>query len=165
MKKVRLAVTVMAVIPLLGGWALAHGPRGGKTDQGPGSGYGYYSNLTSEQQEKLQSLERSFHQDTAEVRGKLHQTTLELQGLWSDPKTDPEKIRAKQREVFELQRQLKERALEHRLAIREVVPEQYFGCGPWGHGLHKGPGPWTKRGHMWAPGSGPRKGYGGGFCW
>lgn len=174
MKKTRNTLTVIAVIAavvLLGGWAFAHGPWGERGYGYGGSGHGYpygsspYSSLTPEQREKLQAQEQKFYQDTAELRRELYQKRLELQALWADPKADPEKIKAKQGEVSELQRRIQDKALEHQLAVRELLPEEGIGSGSWcpdygmGYGHHYG------MRHMWGPGPGPKSSYGGGRCW
>ena len=160
------AIGIIVAIVLVGGWAFAHGPWGKRGYGGPGYGREYsYSNLSPEQKEKLQAQEQKFYEDTAELRKELSQKSLELRGLWKDPKADPEKIRAKQKELFELHRRIQERALEHRLAIRELLPEEGIGQGTWGSGYGMGYGPHHGRGHMWGPGPGSRGGYGGGPCW
>jgi len=156
---------VLAVV-LVGGWAFAHGPWGSKGHRDPGYGHGYsYSDLSPEQREKLQAQEQKFYQDTAQLRRELYQKRLELRSLWIDPKADPEKIKAKQREVFELQRQFQDKALEHRLAIRDLIPEEFLGQDPCGHGYGMGYGDHHGRGHMRGHGPGHRGGYGGGPCW
>ena len=165
MRKTKQTLTVIGIIVaivLVGGWALAHSPWGKKGFGGPGYGREYlHSKLSPEQREKLQAQEQKFYEDTAELRGELHQMRLELRGLWIDPKADPEKIKAKEKELFELQRRIQEKALEYRLAIRELLPEEVIGKGPWGYGM--GYGPHHRRGYMGGPGSG--RGYGGGSCW
>jgi Spy/CpxP family protein refolding chaperone len=165
-KNTIVAVAVVAAIVLVVGWAFAHGPWGarGYGHRGYGSGYPYES-LTPEQREKLQAQEQKFNQDTAELRRELYQKRLELQGLWADPKADPEKIKAKQREVSELQRRIQEKALDHQLAVRELLPEEGIGSGSWCSGYGMGYGHHYGRGHMWGPGPGPKSGYGGGRCW
>jgi Spy/CpxP family protein refolding chaperone len=163
-KNMLTAIGIVLAIVVVGGWAFAHGPRG---ERGYGHhGYGGgdpYSNLTSEQREKLQAQKEKFYQDTAQLRRELQQKRLELQGLWIDPKADPEKIKAKQREVFELQSRIQEKTLEHKLATRELLPEEGIGQGPWGHGM--GYGPHHESGHMGGHGPGAMKGYGRGPCW
>lgn len=159
------AIAVMMALVLMGGWAFAQGPKGKRGDWYPGCGYGYSSNLSPEQREKLQAQKQKFYQDTAELRRELYQKRLESQGLWIDPKADPEKIKAKQREIFELQRQFQEKALEHILAIRELLPQEYFDQMPLGFGHGMGYGRRHGRGHMWGPGFGPKRGYGGGHRW
>jgi Spy/CpxP family protein refolding chaperone len=169
MKKTKTALVVIGVtvaVVLVGGWAFAHGPWGarGYGHHGYGSGYPY-SSLSPEQREKLQAQEQKFYQDTAEFRRELYQKRLELEVLWADPKADPEKIKAKQREVSELQRRIQEKALEHQLAIRDLLPEEGIGSGSWCPGYGMGYGHHYGRGHMSGPGPRSRRGYGGGPCW
>lgn len=169
-KRTILVVTVVMTLALMGGWAFAHGMWGGRGRMYPGSGYGYGSNLAPEQQEKLQAQEQRFYQDTAELQRQLYQKRLELQGLFIDPNAGPDQIKAKQREIFELQRQFQERALDHRLALRELLPEAYSGQWPCGNGPGYGhmmgygrhQGGWHMGG---GPGFGARRGFGGGPCW
>ena len=160
------AIGIVLAIVLVGGWAFAHGPWGGREYGHRGYGGGDpYSNLSPEQKEKLQAQHQKFSEDTGELRKELSQKRLELRSLWIDPKADPEKIKAKQREVFELQRRLQEKALEHKLAIRELLPEEGIGQGPWGHGYGMGFGSHHGRGHMGGHGFGAKRGYGRGPCW
>ncbi len=143
-----LVITLVAAIVLMGGWAFAHGSWG---KRGYGPGCGDYSNLTPEQREKLQAQHEKFYQDTAELRRDLDQKRLELQRLWTDTEFDSEKVKAKQKEIFEVQRQLQEKALENRLATREILPQEEPGWGPWGHGHgpgHMGYGHGYGMGHM-----------------
>lgn len=161
-KSMLIVIGIIVAIVLVGGLALAHRPWGGK---GYGDRrYGYvdpYANLSPEQREKLQAQEQKFYEDTAELRRELYQKRLELRGLWIDPKADPQKIKTRQKELFELQRRIQEKALEHRLAIRELLPEELISRGTWGYGM--GYGHHYGKGHMW--GQGPGRGYGGGPCW
>jgi Spy/CpxP family protein refolding chaperone len=165
-KNTLTAIGIVLAIVLVGGWAFAHGPWGGREYGHRGYGGGDpYSNLSPEQKEKLQAQQQKFSEDTAELRRELSQKRLELRSLWIDPKADPEKIKAKQREVFELQRRLQEKALEHKLAIRELLPEEGIDQGPWGHGYGMGSGPHHGKGHMRGHGFGAKRGYGRGPCW
>jgi hypothetical protein len=160
-----IGITVAIVI--IGGWALAHGPWGA-SGYGPRGYDGYadpYSNLSPERREKLQAQEQEFYQDTADLRRELHRKSLEMERLWTDSKADPENIKAKQGEVFELKQRLQNKVLEHRMAIRELVPEEAFGERHWGPGYGKGYGHHYGWRHMWNPTPGFRRGYGGGRCW
>jgi len=164
-KRTLLVITVMTALVLMGGWALARGPSGKRGDRYAGSGYGCNLNLSPEQEERLQAEREKFHKDTAELRRELYLKRLELKGLWIDPKTDPEKIKSKQREMFELKRQFQEKRLEHRLAVRELLPQEHFDQLLLGPGLGMGYGPRHGKGRKWEPGFGARGGYGRGPCW
>jgi len=166
-KRTFIVIGIVVVIVLVGGWtflSFAHGPWGKRGFEGPGYGREYlYSKLSPEQREKLQAQEQKFYEETAELRREHHQKRLELRGLWIDPKADPAKIKAKEKELFELQRRMQEKALEHRLAIRELLPEEVIGKGPWGSGYGMGYGPHHRKGYRGGPSFG--RGYGGGSCW
>ena len=169
MKKTKsavVAIAVMVAFVLVVGWAFAHGPWGARGHGHRGRDYDYpYQSLSPEQREKLQAQEERFYQDTAELRRELYRKRLELQGLWVDPKANPEKIKAKQREVSELQRRIQEKALEHQLAIRELLPDEEIGQGAWCPGHGRGYGYHHGWGHMWGHGSGFKSDYGKGRCW
>jgi len=159
-KNTVVAIGIIMAIVLIGGWAFAQRPWVAK---GYKSGYGYsYSDLSPEQREKLQAQEKKFYEDTVQLRRELYQKRLEVRSLWVDPKADAEKIKAKQSEVFELQRRIQDKALEHQLAIRDLLPEEQFGQVPYGYGYGMGHGRHHGWGHMGGPGQGFRRGYGGG---
>jgi Spy/CpxP family protein refolding chaperone len=149
-KHTTLVITVVMALALVGGFALAHDPGERKGYGDPGAGRGWTSNLSPEQQERLRAQEQKFYEDTATLRTELYQRRLELQGLIVDPQADPETIKAKQQELFDLERQFQERALEHRLAVREVLDDRHH--HGWGH-------PWGKSGF------GAKRGYARGYCW
>lgn len=169
MKNKRNALTALGIIlaiTLVGGWAFAHGPWGARGYGYPACGYGYrYSKLTPEQREKLQAQEEKYYRDTEDLRRDLYQKRLDLRKLWVDPKADSERIRAKQKEVFEVERRLQDKAFDHRMALRDLIPEGELGLGPGGYDYGMRYGPHNRGGHWWGPGSHTRGGYGEGPCW
>ncbi len=169
MKNKRNALTalgIVLVIVLVGSWAFADGPWGARRYGSPGCDYGYpYSNLTPEQREKLQAQEEKYYRDTEDLRRDLYQKRLDLRKLWVDPKADPEGIRAKQREIFEVERRLQDKAFEHRMALRDLVPEGKFGPGSREYHYGGGYGSHHWRGDRGGPGPRAGGGYGGGPCW
>jgi hypothetical protein len=169
MKNKRNALTTLGIalaLVLVGSWAFADGPWGARRYGYPACDYGNpSSNLTPEQREKLQAQEEKFYRDTEDLRQDLYQKRLDLRKLWVDPKADPEQIRGKQREVFEVERRLQDKAFEHRMALRDLVPEGEFGPGFRGYHRGRGYGPHHWRGDTFGPGPRARSGYGGGPCW
>jgi Spy/CpxP family protein refolding chaperone len=140
--------------------------------QGPGVGWGpkrmsesWASKgvppLTPDQIAKFQELRQKFTAETAKLRGELLTKRLELQSLWTNPKADDKAIVEKEKELRDLQNQLKDKALQFRLESRKfLTPEQIaglgLGCGP---GRRFGGQPMMR--HGW---EGPRAGgFGGGF--
>ena len=164
-KHALFVATVITAVVLMGGWALArgHGEKGG--GRYPGSGRGCHVDLPPELKEKLEAERESFHKDTAELRRQLHQKRLEFQLLWIDPKSSPDDIKSKQREMFDLKRQFQEKRLDHILAVRDLLPQEYRDQMPLGRGFGMGHGPGSRKGPGWKSGSGPRGDYGKGPCW
>jgi Spy/CpxP family protein refolding chaperone len=158
-----VTIAVISALVFLGGWALAYDQGGKRGDRGSRQGYGCRVDLTSEQEEKLQVEQERFFHDTADMRRELRQKRLEMEALWLDPKNDPEKIKAKHKEVLELQRQFQEKRLDHKLALREILPEESLGQRGWGRSDY-GHGPRHGRKHAWGSGYG-REGGRRGFCW
>jgi len=82
-------------------------------------------NLTPEQTEKLRSLMETFYKDTAPLRNQKFECRTELKLLWMQTKPDPEKIKAKQKELHDLKWEMLEKATDYRLSLRNILtPEQ-----------------------------------------
>ena len=83
---------------------------------------------------------------------------LELRSLWTDPKADSKAILDKERELRDLQNQMRDKAVQMRLEARKfLTPEQ---IANWRPGWGMGPG--FGRGHRMAAGMG-RGGMGPGY--
>ena len=109
--------------------------------------------------EKLQTQRQKFLQDTADLRRDLYKKRLEMKLLWIDPSTDSEKIKVKESEILDVQRKIKEKAFDLKLAARQILPPgEYLGQGRFGWG---GEGRMRMRG----PGDEGREGYTAGRCW
>ncbi len=150
MKKTLLALSLITVL-ILGvtyvyaqnpGHGPGHGP-GWKGEHGWESGNpGRFSNLTPEQKAKFQELSRKFNEETAQLRGTLLTKRLELQSLWTNPNADPKAIMDKEKELRDLQNQMKDKAVQVKLEARKfLTPEQIAEFGQ-----HRGMG--HGRGHM-----------------
>jgi Spy/CpxP family protein refolding chaperone len=162
MKKTIVALGLVAVMLLGVTYTFAQGPG-----VGPGFGPGHrgmheswgpvkdYS-LTPEQKTKFQELRRKFRDENAKLIGAMVTKRLELQSLWSDPKADSKAILEKERELRDLQNQLRDKGVQMRLEARNfLTPEQISNFGP---GCGMGPG--FGRGHMKGQGMGMGRGYG-----
>ena len=152
MKKTLLALSLITVL-ILGvtyvyAQGLGHGP-GWKGERGRESGDpGKFSNLTQEQKAKFQELRRKFNEETAQLRGALVTKRVELQSLWTNPNADPKAIVDKEKELSDLQNQMKDKAVQVKLEARKfLTPEQIQESGP---GMGRGFG----RGHMMGHGRG-----------
>jgi Spy/CpxP family protein refolding chaperone len=88
-------------------------------------GQGKRLNLTPEQKAKFQELRRKFVEGNAQLIGALMAKRLELQSLWTDPKADPQAILAKEKELRDLQNQMRDKIVQYRLEARDsLTPEQ-----------------------------------------
>jgi Spy/CpxP family protein refolding chaperone len=98
--------------------------------------------LTPEQKAKIQELRRNFRSENAKLIGAIVTKKLELESLWTDPKSDSKAILDKERELRDLRNQLKDKAFLMRMEVRTLLtPEQIQNWKP-----HRGMG----RGHMMA---------------
>jgi Spy/CpxP family protein refolding chaperone len=174
MKKIIVAISVITLIAT-SGLALAQGwGRGAGMGQGPGpgpcapgygpGGWAAALNLTPEQTQKMQTLRETHFKETIPLRNEIMSKKIELQSLWIQANPDQEKILAKQREINAVKAQLQEKAIKHRLEMRQVLtPEQQAKIGAFrgrhggsdpGYGMRGGYGP--GRGMGWGAGNCPR---------
>jgi Spy/CpxP family protein refolding chaperone len=128
--------------------------------RGPGYGPGFKGedwkglSLTAEQKTKFHELRQKFNEETAQLRGALLTKRLELKSLWTNPKADSKTIMDKEKEVRNLQNQMKDKMIQLRLEARNfLTPEQIAEIGSRG-GMGPGFGRDQRMGH------GPRGGYG-----
>jgi len=125
-------------------------------------GPGKVFNLTPEQKTKFQELRRKFNEETAQLKGALLTKRLELQSLWTNPKADSKAILDKEKELRDLQNQMRDKVVQFRLEARNLLtPEQItefrpaWGMGPgFGRGRMIGPGGTMGRGQGMGPGYG-----------
>ncbi len=185
-------IALLGILVLVGAIAvpvLAHGPGWGRGHHmgwggGPGQGYcGDYGpgagNLTEEQRTKLDTLNKKFYDETAQLRNEMWTKSRELSALLNSPNPDADKARALQKEITGLRSQLAEKRLDFELEERKVAPDARYGYG-YGRGSGKGYGKGYGRGyghhmggyghHMggYGPGTGyghHMGGYGQGGCW
>jgi len=156
MKKTLLALSLITVLILGVTYVYAQNPGHGP-GQGPGwkgehcreSGNpGKFPNLTPEQKANFQELRRKFNEETAQLRESLVSKRIELQSLWTNPNADPKAIVDKEKELRDLQNQMKDKAVQAKLEARKfLTPEQIQESGP---GMGRGFG----RGHMMGHGRG-----------
>ena len=158
MKKTMIALGLLMVMLFSFTYAYAQGPgfgpghRGMHESWGPGKDYP----LTSEQKTKFQELRRKFRGENAKLIGAIVTKKLELQSLWTDPKADSKAILDKEKELRDLQNQLRDKAVQMRLEARKfLTPEQIENWKP-SRGMDRGFG----RGHMMGYGPGMGRGYG-----
>jgi Spy/CpxP family protein refolding chaperone len=162
MKKKVVVLGLVALMVLGVAYAFAQGPGSGPGPR-PGWGQEKWSSLTPEQKTKFQELRRKFREDNAKLFGAIVTKRLELQSLWTDPKADSKAILDKEKELRELQNQIKDKAVQMRLEARKfLTPEQIQNWKP-GWGMERGFGGGHMMGHgpgMGRGGMGPGRGMG-----
>jgi Spy/CpxP family protein refolding chaperone len=162
MKKTIIALGLVAVMILGVTYVYAQGPGLGPGHRGMPESWSLRKDhpLTPEQRTKFQELRRKFQEENAKLIGDILTKRLELQSLWTNPKADSKAILDKEKELRDLQNQMKDKATQMMLEARKfLTPEQIENWKPgWGMG----------RGHMMAGRGhrmGPGQGMGPGMCY
>jgi Spy/CpxP family protein refolding chaperone len=134
----------------------------GVTHQHESHGAGKALDLTPEQRAKFKELRRRLEDETAQLRGALLTKKLELRSLWRNPKADPKAITDKEKELRDVQNQMRDKVIQHRLEARKfLTPEQISEMGPaWGMGRGFGRRHRTGEGHDMEHGMGQGMGSG-----
>ena len=153
-----LVVALVATVALA--WGPGFGPGFGRGFGGPAYGVPPIPNLTAEQSARIQALRDGFLKEIEPLQKELYTKGTELRNLWQSPNPDKAAIAAKQKEIFNLQSQLQEKATNLGLEIRKVLtPEQLAQMPAFSQGGGFGPG--TGFGPR---GFGPPMGMRGPFC-
>jgi Spy/CpxP family protein refolding chaperone len=165
---VLVTVAVLAIAATsFAGWGSGHmgygdhmGPGYGMHDgwgQGPRGygGQGYQSDLSDEDIAKLDKERQAFFEATSDLRENLYQKELELRSELAKPEPDAKRAAGIQKEISNLESQLDQKRLDHRIKMKKDFPRFGFrgdGYGPRGRGMGRG---------MYGGGGG----YGPGSCW
>jgi Spy/CpxP family protein refolding chaperone len=152
MKKVFVAFA-MALVLAGATYVYAVGPGSGPRESCWGFGKG--ASLTEEQKAQFQELRQKFHDETAKLREEIWAKRQELRTLWSDSKSGADAILEKEKELRELENQMRDKAVQMKLEARNILtPEQLAEFGKFGDPSSSGRG----------PGKGHGKGRGCGGC-
>lgn len=134
-----LVLALMATVALA--WGPGFGPGFGRRFGGPAYGVPPIPNLTAEQSAEIQALRDGFLKDIEPLQKELYAKGQEFRNLWQRPNPDQAAIAAKQKEIFNLQSQLQEKATNLGLGIRKVLkPEQLAHLRAFSQGAGFGPG-------------------------
>ena len=149
MKKGVIALGLVVVMLVSFAYVYAQDPKVGPEPKG-GHGQPYehqWKRLDLDQKQKagLRELHRKFKGETAQLIGELVTKRIELRLLWSDPKADSEAILAKEKELRDLQNQMRDKIVQYKLEARKLLkPEQIEKLGSmggmgfgFGRGLHQ----------------------------
>ncbi len=169
MKKIFLAITVLALFLLLTFQAFAWGPGEGRGKGcGPCREAGMEQlNLTDAQKAKIDALRDAHFKATKPLREKIFDKSVELRRLWLQTNPDKNKITAAQKELRTMRDTLEDQSTAHRLAIHQTltpVQKEKLANSGWGKGHGFGPRG-RMRGHDgFGPEHGPGPGLGMGMC-
>ena len=134
-----LVLALVATVALA--WGPGFGPGFGRGFGGPAFGVPPIPNLTGEQSAQIQALRDGFLKEIEPLQKELYTKGTELRNLWQSPNPDQATIGAKQKEMFNLQSQLQEKATNLGLEIRKVLtPEQLAQLPASNQGAGFGPG-------------------------
>jgi Spy/CpxP family protein refolding chaperone len=104
---------------------------------GPRGGYG--ANLSPEQQQKLQNEQQKFYNDTQKLRDQIQEKRFALRSELSQPNPDAGKVGQLQKDLSGLESQFSQKALQHQLEVRKILPDDFQGQG-YGYGRGYGAG-------------------------
>jgi zinc resistance-associated protein len=134
-----LGLALMATLALA--WGPGFGPGFVRGFAGPACGSLPIPNLTAEQSSKIQTLRETSLKEIEPLQKDLWTMRTELRNLWLAKTPDQAVITAKQKEIFDLQSNLQEKARNLGLEIRKVLtPEQLAQLPAFNQGAGSGPG-------------------------
>jgi Spy/CpxP family protein refolding chaperone len=133
-----LVLALVATVALA--WGPGFGPGFGRGFGGPAYGSPPIPNLTAEQSAQIQALRDGFLKEIEPFQKELYAKGQEFRNLWQSPNSNQTAIAAKQKEIFNLQSQLQEKATSLGLEIRKVLtPEQLAQMPAFSPGMGFGP--------------------------
>jgi Spy/CpxP family protein refolding chaperone len=98
-----------------------------------GRGHGHHPSwhpedlqLTAEQMEKLEFIQRSYLDDITPLRNDFLNKRYELRRLITDPTSKADDIRAKQGEALALETQIQGKVIDYQLKVREILTPRQF---------------------------------------
>jgi zinc resistance-associated protein len=160
MKKLTTIIGILVLVGAVAVPVMAWGPHWGAGHHmmgywgsNPEYGRGDYGNLTSEQKNELDTLNRKFYEETRDLRDRVWTKSREFDSVLNSTYPDLDTAKTLQREISDLRAKLDEKTDTYELEARKIVPDQRLGHsrGGW-YGYHMG-----SYGHM--------MGYGPGYCW
>jgi Spy/CpxP family protein refolding chaperone len=145
MKKLSMMLAMVIVVAMVSvvaagpggmgcGMGMGGGPGGGMgrgmgSGMGPGCAMGpgawEHLNLSAEQQSKAQALWSAHQKDVTPIQNQLFAKHNELRLLWNEANPDAVQIKAKQKEIADLQSQMRDKGTQFQLEFRKLLtPEQ-----------------------------------------
>jgi len=116
------------------------GPGSGGSMMGYGPGWGRddgYGNLSEEEADRLDKAQEKFYYETKELRRKIDEKRIDLQDELVKDDADSAKIAKMQKELSGLQADFDQKAVQHRLEMRKLMPKNFQERG-YGRGYGRG---------------------------
>jgi Spy/CpxP family protein refolding chaperone len=137
-----IGLSLTLTLALIATVALAWGPGFGRGfGMGPGYGNPPIPNLTAEQSSQIQALREASLEEIEPLQKDLVTKRIELRNLWLTQNPDPTAVTAKQKEMWDIQSKLQEKAANLGLEIRKLLtPEQLAQLPAFAAGRGFGPG-------------------------
>ncbi len=125
-----------------GNWGDRGGPRMDAAEgMGPGFGYGpgrgFHADLTDEQRAGLTAARENFFAETQELREQMREKRWALRDELAKPTPDAATAAQLQSELSQLQSQFDQSALNHKLEVRQILPDD-VAMGNFGRGHKRG---------------------------
>jgi zinc resistance-associated protein len=115
------------------GSGMGMGP--GMMSDGDGWGRGYAQQLSKEDAQKLEAARSQFFNDTRTLREQIAEKRLTMQAELVNQNPDSARLTKMQQELSQLEAQFDQKALQHRIEVRKIVPDAAMGMG---RGMGKG---------------------------
>jgi zinc resistance-associated protein len=93
---------------------------------GPGYGSGY-GDVSKEDYNKLEAAREKFFEQTRDLRREVDEKRYAIENELAKETPDRDKIKALQNDISKLRSEWDDKALEHRLEVREMMPESSRG--------------------------------------
>jgi len=143
-KKTKTILIITTVVFLAGTtMALAHGrwdnrgARGYGPEYGPGMRGGYANNLTDEQKAAIDAARDKFRDDTESLRTQIRDQRIALRDAINAETPDRDNVMKLQKELSALEGEFDQMAVQHRLEMHKLLPDDFAGRG---FGKRGGPG-------------------------
>ena len=136
MKKSIIIISSLLMVALVAGSVFAWGPGKGR---GMGAGYNQdcpryggqsaFNDLSQDQRDGLTALRQKFIDETYEVRSAKFTKQQEMRMLMETSDPDRAKLDTLSQEITDLQKQVRDKRIDFRLAAKKIAPELGMGAG------------------------------------
>ena len=137
MKKSTLIISAILLTALVAGNVFAWGHGNGR-GMGPGfnqdcprygGGQSAFNDLSQDQKDELTALRQKFIDETYEVRSAKFAKQQEMRMLMETSEPDRAKLDTLSQEITDLQKQVRDKRIDFRLAAKKISPELGMGKG------------------------------------